>query len=73
MKNTRPMRAELPVDVWDRLASEAAAAGVPVGRYLRNLIVKRDARMHPQDAAEPPASASRVSGNNPTDNPTEGA
>lgn len=46
MRTTRTMRCDLPVDVWDRLAAEAADAGVPVGRYLRDLIVARDERKH---------------------------
>lgn len=43
-KNTRPMRAELPVPVWDRFAAEAAAHGKTPGTYLRELIVSRDER-----------------------------
>lgn len=41
-RTTRTIRADIPTDVWDRFAAEAAAAGVPIGRYLRNLIVARD-------------------------------
>lgn len=45
-KTTRTVRAELPVGVWDRLAAEAAEAGVPLGTFLRRLIVKRDLNKH---------------------------
>lgn len=54
MRTTRPLRAELPIPVWDRLAAEAVEAGVPIGRYVRDLICARDARR---------VSASRVSRN----------
>lgn len=43
-KNFRTLRTDLPNDVWDRLAEEAAAAGVPLGRFARNLFVARDAK-----------------------------
>lgn len=43
-RTTRTIRADIPTEVWDRLAAEAAAAGVPLGRYLRNLIVSRDTK-----------------------------
>lgn len=46
MKNTRTIRADIPNDVWDRLAAEAAAKGVPLGRLLRSLIVARDTKKH---------------------------
>lgn len=46
-RTTRTIRADLPVEVWDRLAAEAAASGVPLGRYLRNLIVRRDEKKYP--------------------------
>lgn len=46
MRSTKPIRADIPTDVWDRLADEATAAGVPLGRYLRNLIVRRDEKRH---------------------------
>jgi hypothetical protein len=46
-KSTRTLRTELPTEVWDRLAAEAAAAGVPLGRYARELFVKRDTKKHP--------------------------
>jgi macrodomain Ter protein organizer (MatP/YcbG family) len=41
-KGKRTVRADIPTDVWDRLAVEAAAKGVPLGRHLANLIVARD-------------------------------
>lgn len=47
MRNTRTIRAELPVAVWDRLAAEAAANGISLGTHLRRLIVARDARKFP--------------------------
>lgn len=43
-RTTRTLRTDLPVEVWDRLAAEAAAAGVPLARFARNLIVDRDTR-----------------------------
>lgn len=46
MRTTRTIRADIPVEVWDRLAAEAAEKGVPLGRLLRNLIVTRDAKKH---------------------------
>lgn len=45
-RNTRTIRADIPNDVWDRLADEAAAHGIPLGRHLRNLIVSRDAKKY---------------------------
>lgn len=60
-RTTRTLRTELPTDVWDRLADEAKVAGVPLGRFTRDLIVTRDrkrvARLNQQ------AAARRVSGN----------
>lgn len=41
----RTIRADIPSDVWDRLAAEAGAKGIPLGRHLRNLIVARDAKI----------------------------
>lgn len=46
-RTTRTLRCDLPIDVWDRLAADAAAAGVPIGRYTRDLIIARDTRKHP--------------------------
>jgi hypothetical protein len=46
-RTTRTLRTELPADVWDRLADEAAAAGIPLGRLVRQLIVARDRRKYP--------------------------
>lgn len=43
-RTTRTLRTELPVEVWDRLAAEAAEAGLPLGRFARNLIESRDAK-----------------------------
>ena len=60
-RTTRTMRTDLPADVWDRLAAEAAAHGRPVGAYLRDLIVARDTRKHSG------ASPSTVSRNDGTD------
>lgn len=45
-RSNRTIRADIPADVWDRLAAEAAEKGIPLGRLLRNLIVARDARKH---------------------------
>jgi macrodomain Ter protein organizer (MatP/YcbG family) len=45
-RTTRTIRTDLPVEVWDRLAEEAAAKGIPLGRLLRQLIVARDKRKH---------------------------
>lgn len=53
-RTTRTIRADIPTDVWDRLAAEAAAAGVPLGRHLRNLIVRRDAKQQQQSKGATP-------------------
>lgn len=45
-RTTRTIRAELPIPVWDRLADEAAAKGIPIGTHLRNLIETRDAKKY---------------------------
>lgn len=42
----RLLRTDLPDDVWDRLAAEAADNGVKVGVYLRRLIIARDRKRH---------------------------
>lgn len=47
MRSTRTIRADIPTDVWDRLAAEAAEKGVPLGRLLRSMLVSRDRRIHP--------------------------
>lgn len=44
-RTTRTIRADIPTDVWDRLAAEAAEKDIPLGRHLRNLIVNRDAKI----------------------------
>lgn len=49
-RTTKTIRADLPIDVWDRLAAEAAAKGMPLGRHLRNLIVARDKRQQSKQA-----------------------
>lgn len=51
-KNKRTIRTDLPTPVWDRLADEAAALGIPVGRHLHNLIVARDKRRQERTAKE---------------------
>lgn len=56
-RTTRTIRADIPNGVWDRLAAEAASTGVPLGRHLRNLIVKRDRKMHgATPSTEPPSN-----------------
>jgi macrodomain Ter protein organizer (MatP/YcbG family) len=45
-RTTRTLRTDLPNDVWDRLADEARDAGVPLARFVRNLIVARDAKKY---------------------------
>lgn len=42
MRRNRTIRTDIPTDVWDRLAAEAADKGIPLGRHLKNLIVNRD-------------------------------
>lgn len=49
-RTTRTIRADIPIDVWDRLAAEAAAAGIPLGRLLRNLVVARDTKRQARGA-----------------------
>lgn len=46
-RSTRTLRTEVPNDVFDRLAAEAADAGIPLGRLLRQLIVARDRKKYP--------------------------
>ena len=45
-RSTRTIRADIPNDVWERFASDAAKAGVPMGRHLRNLLIARDTKRH---------------------------
>lgn len=42
----KTVSASLPVEVWERLNSEAAESGQVLGAFLRDLIVKRDGRKH---------------------------
>jgi hypothetical protein len=37
---TRSLRTELPVAVWDRLSQLAAEAGVPLGTYTRRVLTE---------------------------------
>jgi hypothetical protein len=53
-RTTRTLRTELPADVWQRLADEAAVTGIPLARLVRQLIVARDRRKYP-DAQTPDA------------------
>lgn len=46
-RTTRTIRTDLPIPVWDRLAAEAAARDIPLGRHLANLIKARDAKKYP--------------------------
>ena len=46
-RSTRTIRADIPNDVWDRLAAEAAASNITLGTLLRRLIVARDRKRHP--------------------------
>lgn len=48
-RNFRTIRADIPNDVWDNLAAEAAAKGIPLGRLLRNLLVSRDNRLNKKE------------------------
>ena len=43
-KGKRTIRADIPADVWDRLAAEAEEQNKPLGRHLADLIVARDTR-----------------------------
>jgi hypothetical protein len=43
---TKLLRLDLPEDVWHRLNAEAADANQKIGIFARDLIVKRDARVH---------------------------
>lgn len=45
-KTQRTIRTDIPIPVWDRLAAEAAAKNIPLGRHLKNLIVARDAKVY---------------------------
>lgn len=51
MKTVKTCRTDLPVDVWNRLDAEARALNIPIGRHLRNLIVKRDTKKYPSGAS----------------------
>lgn len=46
-RTTRTIRADIPADVWERLAAEADERGVRLGTLLRQLIVARDAKRNP--------------------------
>lgn len=39
MKNTRTLRADIPVAAWEALADQAREAGLPLGRHARNILV----------------------------------
>lgn len=46
----RTLRTDLPADVWDRLAAEAAAKGLTLAAHARNLIVARDKKQQDKQA-----------------------
>lgn len=54
----RTIRTDIPTEVWDRLADEAAAQGIPLGRFLKNLIVTRDAKRQARLAQQQGATPS---------------
>jgi hypothetical protein len=58
-RTTRTIRADIPNDVWDRLAAEAQSKGVPLGRHLRNLIVTRDTKKYGASPSTGPDAVSR--------------
>lgn len=39
----RRLTLDLPPDVWDRLAAEAALKDMKIGAYVKRLIIARDA------------------------------
>jgi hypothetical protein len=43
----RLLRTDLPDEVWDRLNTEAEAHDLKIGKYVRDLIIRRDQRRHP--------------------------
>lgn len=53
---SRLLRTDLPDDVWDRLAAEAAEHGVKIGVYLKQLVIARDARKHGASTSTDPSN-----------------
>lgn len=49
---SRLLRTDLPDDVWERLADEAAEHGVKIGVYVKRLIIARDAKRVSRNAQQ---------------------
>lgn len=50
------LRTDLPDDVWDRLAAEAAQHGVKIGVYIKQLVIARDRKKHGASTSTAPSN-----------------